>query len=769
MAATADDVYEDEPSVPRSRRVSVGAAADPNIELVSAAHDGDLARVKEALEVAKADINFQDAMGQTALHIAVYHNRPDVVQYLVLRGADTDLRSNDDLTAYQLAVAEGEKECASLIRTRTRDLKLIRKKHRRISQEAEVGKLISTVERRQLEASRKRAVARRAIEESKEARSARQTSRTAIARAKAEADEAAAKLRGELAEGWKVDSLGAEAASRIATVTLESDGKGQREARVGRIVRRALAVFAEGIGGFGALRANKRKAAAGDLTAGISPEVAARLVAMARSFLERKHKARLAALPGPDAGGAIVGDGQDPAASFRRSVRRVKTAARLGAAIRSLGIGRAGAAGASAAGNEGASPLLSRGQASASAAPTSSVWKAAAASEGAASPGPRQGSLALPPTPEASPARPGAIDAVGASSGAAARAAAAEELKALEKADQRRAAEAASSPRKPSVLASTSAALSPSPPTGVPAPAVSSPLLARSAATASREAASATSAGSSGSGGFAGSHAVPHRPAGLSTDSTSPRSAGAFSGRGSAGSSMSPPAGSLGKVAAAAEAAAVGTGSMGRPTALGDAIGATGPEAAAAQALALAPGDEKSLTPSEAALLGTPNSKNGGAPHDVASLAALRAEAAHRLWVAAHEVANPGVVTAMVAAARGGADEACRASGEAVRFWLRAMLLERYADSLLAAGFDTMERVALMEEEDLQAVFKMVQSEPSLAEAAAGRAPPPRKGRMRMPPGHARQLLKAVGQIRRLMDEADIEVMAEAADPLGLG
>ncbi len=629
--------------------------------------------------------------------------------------------------------------------------------------------LISTVERRQLEASRKRAVARRAIEESKEARSARQTSRTAIARAKAEADEAAAKLRGELAEGWKVDSLGAEAASRIATVTLESDGKGQREARVGRIVRRALAVFAEGIGGFGALRANKRKAAAGDLTAGISPEVAARLVAMARSFLERKHKARLAALPGPDAGGAIVGDGQDPAASFRRSVRRVKTAARLGAAIRSLGIGRAGAAGASAAGNEGASPLLSRGQASASAAPTSSVWKAAAASEGAASPGPRQGSLALPPTPEASPARPGAIDAVGASSGAAARAAAAEELKALEKADQRRAAEAASSPRKPSVLASTSAALSPSPPTGVPAPAVSSPLLARSAATASREAASAASAGSSGSGGFAGSHAVPHRPAGLSTDSTSPRSAGAFSGRGSAGSSMSPPAGSLGKVAAAAEAAAVGTGSMGRPTALGDAIGATGPEAAAAQALALAPGDEKSLTPSEAALLGTPNSKNGGAPHDVASLAALRAEAAHRLWVAAHEVANPGVVTAMVAAARGGADEACRASGEAVRFWLRAMLLERYADSLLAAGFDTMERVALMEEEDLQAVFKMVQSEPSLAEAAAGRAPPPRKGRMRMPPGHARQLLKAVGQIRRLMDEADIEVMAEAADPLGLG
>lgn len=208
---------------------------------------------------------------------------------------------------------------------------------------------------------------------------------------------------------------------------------------------------------------------------------------------------------------------------------------------------------------------------------------------------------------------------------------------------------------------------------------------------------------------------------------------------------------------------------MGGPTALGDAIGAGGSEQAASGALSAAPGDEKSLTPSEAALLGTPDAGNGGAPHDVASLAALRAQAARRLWEAAHEVANPGVVAAVVAAARGGADEACRASGESVRFWLRAMLLERYADSLLAAGFDTMERVALMEEEDLGAVFKLVPSEPGLAEVAAGRAAPAKKGRVRMPPGHSRQLLKAVARIRRLMDEADIEVMAEEADPLGLG
>lgn len=82
-------------------------------------------------------------MGQTALHISVYNSHPEVVEYLVLRGVDTEARSNDDLTAYQLAVAEGEKECASLIRKRTRDLKLLKKRHRRVSVDAEIEKVSS--------------------------------------------------------------------------------------------------------------------------------------------------------------------------------------------------------------------------------------------------------------------------------------------------------------------------------------------------------------------------------------------------------------------------------------------------------------------------------------------------------------------------------------------------------------------------------------------------------------------------------------------------
>ena len=80
-------------------------------------------------------------MGQTALHIAVYNSHPSVVEYLVLRGVDTDARSNDDLTAYQLAIAEGEKECAALIRKRSRDVKIIRRRHRRQSQKAEIDKV----------------------------------------------------------------------------------------------------------------------------------------------------------------------------------------------------------------------------------------------------------------------------------------------------------------------------------------------------------------------------------------------------------------------------------------------------------------------------------------------------------------------------------------------------------------------------------------------------------------------------------------------------
>lgn len=41
------------------RRVSTGGMADPNIELMSAAREGDLLKVRETVELAKADINYR--------------------------------------------------------------------------------------------------------------------------------------------------------------------------------------------------------------------------------------------------------------------------------------------------------------------------------------------------------------------------------------------------------------------------------------------------------------------------------------------------------------------------------------------------------------------------------------------------------------------------------------------------------------------------------------------------------------------------------------
>jgi len=603
-----------------------------------------------------------------------------------------------------------------------------------------------------------------------------------VATARADAEAADAEQRGRTAEGWKRTALGDEAAGRIRTVTMESDGHRMQEGRVDRIVRRALSAFAEGIGGFGALRDNKRRAKAGDIVAGISPEVAARLVAMSRAFVARRQKERLASLPGCESGGKLVAEGIDPAAVFKRSVRKVKTAARLGAVMRALTT---------------AGPRSGAGIASQSAAPSSSVW---AASKPGAAPG--AGLPSAPGSPavtRTSTSASTSSTAAVTSSASAARQAAASLLKELEDddddddddsddddSDDEAGAPFVSSPaageregkeQRPSPASSKSSGASSSvrgdataPPAArraaAPAAAAVSPRLAplqpRAPAPSPAAASAAPSPGPARrlveasappSSPLAVSPVRPHAPAASSASSSSPR-AGSASARDR-----------VAEAARAAEAAAPGTGSMGAATAVGDAIGATSAEAAGAAAGVAAPRDEQSLTPSELALLGTPDSRRDGAPHDVASIAARRAEAARRLWQAAHEVANPGVVAAVAAAARGGSEEACRAGAETVRFWLRSMLLERYADGMVSSGFDTMERVAMLQREDLGTVFRLVDADETLADPRA--APRKRKGRTRMPPGHLRQLLRAAHRIRVYMDAADVEALAEEADGLG--
>lgn len=711
------------------------------------------------------------------------------------------------------------------------------------------------MDKRRAQEADKISSARQTAEDSRKAREIARKARQSGASSRADAERKALEKRGIFAEQWKRERFGDEAAAAMVTTIVDSDGRRMREARVDRIVRRAVAVFADGIGGLRSLRYNKARRARGDLTAGISPEVAARLVALARMFVQRRHKERLAALPGPDASGDLIGEGQDPAASFHRTIRKVKTAALLGSALASLRIGKLAGRPAFGAGEAEDSPAAtasetgaaggaaSKSLASQSAAPSSKVWASAksastagagasAAVHGAASsaqrareeavrmlaemeaddddtddastttgsassrkefpigstrpmlpmpvstpppvsarseskapplsppvavdPNPRQGSLAGPPALD--PATAARLGAGAVSPGAHGPAA----------------ASAADSPLRARRLVQPAAAASPS------LEAAASPPAAGEAVTPRQPSSSAAGIEQSPRRGQLSSLRPQQPVSGIgsgSGDSPTSPVRGHDPGGGSVREEREFGHADVALAAQAGERSSNGVGSMGREGAVGATVGADSASEASRLALSTAPRDKASLTPSEAMLLGTPDERRAGFPHDVESLAARRAAAAHRLWVAAHEVANPGVVAAVAAAARGGAEEACRATAETVRFWLRSMLLERYADTLIASGFDTLERLAMMEQEDMGVLFKIAPDlalveEASLASLSIGSGDgisvpsgrKKRRGRQPMAPGHFKQLLRAVRRIRKYMDEADVEFMMEGAE-----
>lgn len=47
---------------------------------------------------------------QTALHLAIQHNLPEIVEILLDHGADTTIKNKDGLTAYELAVEKGNQK-----------------------------------------------------------------------------------------------------------------------------------------------------------------------------------------------------------------------------------------------------------------------------------------------------------------------------------------------------------------------------------------------------------------------------------------------------------------------------------------------------------------------------------------------------------------------------------------------------------------------------------------------------------------------------------
>ena len=78
-----------------------------NVELLSAAVEGNIEKVREALEKA-ADVDEQDKYGYTALMKAAWSGQPEIVELLLTKKADVDEQTEYGCTALAMAAC-GEK------------------------------------------------------------------------------------------------------------------------------------------------------------------------------------------------------------------------------------------------------------------------------------------------------------------------------------------------------------------------------------------------------------------------------------------------------------------------------------------------------------------------------------------------------------------------------------------------------------------------------------------------------------------------------------
>jgi ankyrin repeat protein len=86
-----------------------------------AAVQGDLQKIVE-MAAAGADIDQRDKYGQTAVMLAAWRGRTDVVRWLIDAGAKLDVTAKYGLSATMLAVLNGHDEAARLLARAGADL-----------------------------------------------------------------------------------------------------------------------------------------------------------------------------------------------------------------------------------------------------------------------------------------------------------------------------------------------------------------------------------------------------------------------------------------------------------------------------------------------------------------------------------------------------------------------------------------------------------------------------------------------------------------------
>ncbi|XP_073251415.1 E3 ubiquitin-protein ligase MIB2-like isoform X2 [Porites lutea] len=77
---------------------SKGGSVDPGDRLVNASSNGNLQEVREILEAHPGKIDHKRG-GKTALHVACHQGRKEIVQYLLGKGADKDIKDEQDYSA----------------------------------------------------------------------------------------------------------------------------------------------------------------------------------------------------------------------------------------------------------------------------------------------------------------------------------------------------------------------------------------------------------------------------------------------------------------------------------------------------------------------------------------------------------------------------------------------------------------------------------------------------------------------------------------------